>query len=278
MNVRVRRVPCYMNPPHGLPCSSSRGWGGIERHQPIGRAASRRALDGLACLPVCLPTCWRPGISQLNSLFSKGLPKAAVDRPQNVEGCSASSAAAAAVRRHRHADALTGVERQQSKSSPVAATGRCPKPSLWLRKDDRRRNKMAAPGQEVHPERGLGVGGVTALSLAELCPPFFGDRERAIASTPSPPRSRQRVVGNDDHRRNENTMPPRPCPESGDGSPVSPYKRNAALPTVGGFTFPGKCARLCVCLFYFSTPSSLFFFDGGKRAEREGGGRGGRQK
>lgn len=174
-------------------------------------------------------------------MFSKGLPKAAVDRPQNVEGCSASFAA---VRRH-HADPLNGLGRQQAKSSPVARTGRCQTPSS--RRNNDRRNKLAAAGQEIHPERGRRE--VTAVSLAELSPPFFGDRARTTATTPSPPRSRQNVGGND-HRKNENVMPP--WRESGDGSPAPPYKRNAALPTVRVKHFKFSCKvfhQVCVCVY-----------------------------
>eukprot|EP00752_Nemacystus_decipiens_P013794 g12246.t1 len=138
---------------------------------------------------------------QLNSLLSKSLSKTAVDRPVNVEGCSAESnlrppppsPPPPCTHPETSPDGSNILRRRRQNAPPAVLTDyrgeklklsrrRCPHPHPGRSK---RRN-------ETRPERDVGEdeerGGVTALSLEELSPPFFGgrDRDRAAAVSPSP--------------------------------------------------------------------------------------------
>lgn len=181
---------------------------------------------------------------QLNSLLSKGLSKTAVDRPINVEGCSAASISTL---RAPHGDTFPGGAGRREKTPPVVATTRFQKPSRGPH-PGRRGN---APVDEARPEQDAGMGeggedgGVTALSLAEFSPspPFFGDHGAAASSPPSC--SRQNGMGphldqTENANANTNTMvKARRSPESlsqGNINRPTSQKRNASLPTVSLFS------------------------------------------
>ncbi|CAB1100557.1 unnamed protein product [Ectocarpus sp. CCAP 1310/34] len=120
---------------------------------------------------------------QLSALLSKGLSKTVVDRPINVEGCSAAfnlrraqytntspSQATLISAQGPNAFRVTGV-RGGTKMPPHATTS-----SRSLRRS--RRHKPCR-GQRSIVQEASQPGGVTALSLAELSPPFFGRRTSA---------------------------------------------------------------------------------------------------
>lgn len=178
---------------------------------------------------------------QLDSLLSKGLSKTTVDRPIGVEGCSAESTLQAP-----HNDTPHGGLGRREKTPPVVAANRSQKPSRLQQHPGRKRK--AAIG-EIRPgmkhDWGEECGGVTTRSLAELSPPFFGDRGAAESSPPSC--SGQNARGfRLDRKENANAnananadtnamaISRRKCPEALPrcNTPTSPQRRNAYLPTV----------------------------------------------
>eukprot|EP00903_Cladosiphon_okamuranus_P016056 g14823.t1 len=128
---------------------------------------------------------------QLNSLFSKGISKSTVDRPLNVEGCSAASNLRAGNRDTRPG----GVRR--SESTPRAVTNnRAQKPGKMGK--DRRPKQHGGKGEGGDGDYGdgdYGDGKALPLSNRELSPTFLGDSGRGTAAFSPPPGSRQDDMG-----------------------------------------------------------------------------------
>ncbi|CAM9504447.1 unnamed protein product, partial [Ectocarpus fasciculatus] len=118
---------------------------------------------------------WVVPQKQLSALLSKGLSKTVVDRPINVEGCSAASN----LPRRQYANTspsqpvLTMGARGGTKTFPAATTTN--------RSRRRSGRRTRGRGRRTMGEEASQPGGVTALSLTELSPPFFGRRTPADA-------------------------------------------------------------------------------------------------
>ncbi|CBJ33282.1 C2H2 zinc finger protein [Ectocarpus siliculosus] len=120
---------------------------------------------------------------QLSALLSKGLSKTVVDRPINVEGCSAASN----LRRAQYTNnspsqaALISAQRPNGFRVTGARGGTKTPPHATTSSRARRRWRRQKPGRGSRSitEEASQPGGITALSLAELSPPFFGRRTSA---------------------------------------------------------------------------------------------------
>lgn len=149
-------------------------------------------------------------MAQLDSLLSKGLSKTAVDRPVNVEGCSAAcNLRPPSPSPSPHADGFHAARRRKTPPPPAVATDHLQKPSQRPRENKRRRANRPKQGEGCGEDEEH--GGVTALSLEELSPPFFGDRPAAASSPPSPSDYRHddlglQVLPNESVNANANAM------------------------------------------------------------------------
>ncbi|CAM9499132.1 unnamed protein product, partial [Ectocarpus sp. 12 AP-2014] len=120
---------------------------------------------------------------QLSALLSKGLSKTVVDRPINVEGCSAASN----LRRAQYTNnspsqaALISAQGPNAFRVTGARGGTETRPHATTSSRSLRRSRRRKPGRGRRSIAGepSQLGGVTALSLAELSPPFFGRRTSA---------------------------------------------------------------------------------------------------
>ncbi|CAM9950179.1 unnamed protein product [Scytosiphon promiscuus] len=160
-----------------------------------------------------------PQKKQLNTLLSKGLPKTAVDRPVNVEGCSA----ATNLQAHRGAT-FPGGAGARAKTPPAASTKGVFSRELPCRRIPRRRRKRSPTSiaaEEIVLDR-EGVG-VTGLSLAELSPPFFG--KRGTASNGGDPRTAYTPRNDACHWKENAAVRP-------ERQGMSQGKKNAYLPTL----------------------------------------------
>lgn len=167
--------------------------------------------------------CSLPSVSnkQLNSLLSKGLPKTAVDRPINVEGCSA----ATNLRAQRGSTFASGGAGTRTKPPPAAATKDNREGEASCRRKPRCRRQKPPGGVSVEniviDREGVGV---TGLSLAELSPPFFGKP----VTTKGGGDACSAFYSRDHDERWKENVAERPGSRGG----VPQGKRNASLPTV----------------------------------------------
>lgn len=172
---------------------------------------------------------------QLSALLSKGLSKTVVDRPINVEGCSAASNLRRAQYTNKSPSQAALISAQHPNAFRVTrargGTKTPPHATTSSRSLQRSRRRKPGRGRRSIAEEESPPGGVTALSLAELSPPFFGRRTSADGADFSgaaalSPIATGDVVG----FPKENVEVVRPENQG----PTSPNKRKITyIPTVG---------------------------------------------